>query len=165
MYIMILISIVKGFLYEIRDINQKERKHFRSCIMLFSLLFIAVLLVCLSSASAFAPSRMNVAKASFMPLSANLVENVCKQRIVDDIKELRPHLTFKDINFVLQRFEDIITEEVLEKGKRVTLRHFGTFKRKTTKPRAGRNPKTGKIWHILCVFIIVSIVSFIYDSL
>ena len=69
-------------------------------------------------------------------------------------------MTKKDLVRYVRRFETIATEAAkaegiveavlegittaLAKGEKVELRGFGTFKVKESKPRTGRNPKTGE---------------------
>ena len=50
----------------------------------------------------------------------------------------------KDVGDVLAALTDAIKSEVLESGKEIRLRDFGTFKQKVSKARIGRNPRTGE---------------------
>lgn len=50
----------------------------------------------------------------------------------------------KDVGEVLAALTDTIKSEVLDSGKEIRLRDFGTFKQKVSKPRTGRNPRTGE---------------------
>ena len=50
----------------------------------------------------------------------------------------------KDIGEVLAALTDVVKSEVLDSGKEIRLRDFGTFKQKVSKPRVGRNPRTGE---------------------
>lgn len=50
----------------------------------------------------------------------------------------------KDIGEVLAALNDVVKSEVLDSGKEIRLRDFGTFKQKVSKPRVGRNPRTGE---------------------
>ena len=50
----------------------------------------------------------------------------------------------KDVETVLTAFQAAVREQVLEGGKEIRLRDFGTFKRKESVARVGRNPRTGE---------------------
>ena len=62
---------------------------------------------------------------------------------MDALKE-KTGLAKKDIDEVISAFASAVREEVLEGGKEIRLRDFGTFKRKVTVARTGRNPRTGE---------------------
>ena len=49
----------------------------------------------------------------------------------------------KDCSSVLDAIREVLASEVLDKGHEVRLRDMGTFKRKESAPRVGRNPQTG----------------------
>ncbi len=44
----------------------------------------------------------------------------------------------KDVESVLSALSDTVKSEVLQSGKEIRLRDFGTFKQKVSKPRTGR---------------------------
>jgi len=48
------------------------------------------------------------------------------------------------LDFVLTAFADTLRTEVLQNGKEIRLRDFGTFKLRQSSARLGRNPKTGE---------------------
>jgi len=50
----------------------------------------------------------------------------------------------KDVESVLGALSDTVRDEVLKGAKEIRLRDFGTFKQKVSKPRSGRNPRTGE---------------------
>ena len=52
--------------------------------------------------------------------------------------------TSSGIEALLKSFSEIISEEVLVRGKEIRIRDFGTFKQRVSQPRKGRNPKTGE---------------------
>jgi len=72
---------------------------------------------------------------------------VGKTELLDIIKN-KTGLTKKDIESMLGALTDTVKEEVLTSGKEIRIRDFGTFKQKISKPRAGRNPRTGEALHI-----------------
>ena len=63
---------------------------------------------------------------------AELVEEVATQA----------DLTKKDAEVIVQTVLDSITES-LQKGEKIELRGFGSFRIRTRSSRQGRNPKTG----------------------
>jgi len=50
----------------------------------------------------------------------------------------------KIVEEVMECFTETIREEVLQKGNEVRVVQLGTFKKKISAPRRGRNPKTGE---------------------
>ena len=70
-------------------------------------------------------------------------QSIGKAELVDALKE-KTGLAKKDIDEVISAFASAVREEVLEGGKEIRLRDFGTFKRKVTVARTGRNPRTGE---------------------
>eukprot|EP01041_Mallomonas_annulata_P005804 gene5804-11710_t len=64
---------------------------------------------------------------------ADLIENLAD----------KTGLKKKDIEALVEAFALTIKEQVLDGGKELRLRDFGTFKLKVSSPRNGRNPKTG----------------------
>jgi DNA-binding protein HU-beta len=70
-------------------------------------------------------------------------ESIGKAELVDTLKE-KTGLAKKDIDEVISAFASAVREEVLVGGKEIRLRDFGTFKRKVTAARVGRNPRTGE---------------------
>lgn len=66
-----------------------------------------------------------------------------KAELVDVLKE-KTGISKKDIDTVLTAFLSSIREEVLDGGKEIRLRDFGTFKQKVSLARTGRNPRTGE---------------------
>jgi len=63
---------------------------------------------------------------------------VTKRELVIELSN-RCGLTQTEVFRVFQASLDLITEE-LAKGNEVTLRRFGTFEVRVTKPKVGRNP-------------------------
>ena len=63
---------------------------------------------------------------------AELVEEVANQS----------DLTKKDAEVIVQTVLDSITDS-LQKGEKIELRGFGSFRLRKREPRKGRNPKTG----------------------
>ena len=61
-----------------------------------------------------------------------------------DILKDKTGISKKDVEVVLIAFTETVREEVLEKGKEIRLRDFGTFKQKVSAARVGRNPRTGE---------------------
>jgi nucleoid DNA-binding protein len=59
------------------------------------------------------------------------------------VKEISAETGFvcKDVATMLNSLLVIIKSKMKD-GKHIEIRHFGTFKLKTRKPRVGRNPKT-----------------------
>ncbi len=57
-------------------------------------------------------------------------------------------LTQADTKIVVEEFLALIAE-ILETGKKIEIRGFGTFYKKMRKPRPARNPKTGEVVPLL----------------
>lgn len=68
---------------------------------------------------------------------------VGKAELVDILKGATG-VSKKDIGEVLGALTDVVKKEVLNSGKEIRLRDFGTFKQKVSQPRLGRNPRTGE---------------------
>jgi nucleoid DNA-binding protein len=68
------------------------------------------------------------------------MKNVNKDTLVHTICE-RTNLSKKDIELMLEAFEDTVTNE-LRQGNKVTLTGFGTFKVSKRAAREGINPQT-----------------------
>lgn len=68
------------------------------------------------------------------------MKNVNKDTLVHEICE-KTGLSKKDVEMVLESFEDVVTGE-LRKGNKVTLTGFGTFKVSNRAAREGINPQT-----------------------
>jgi len=66
-----------------------------------------------------------------------------KSKLLKQISQNYPNFLKKD----LQKFSDIILNEIkesLKRGERVEFRGFGVFSTRTQKARISRNPKTGE---------------------
>ena len=66
-----------------------------------------------------------------------------KSKLLKQISQNYPNFLKKD----LQKFSDIILNEIkesLKRGERVEFRGFGIFSTRTQKARISRNPKTGE---------------------
>ena len=57
-------------------------------------------------------------------------------------------LSKKDISEILKELIAAVKVTVLENGKEIRLRDFGTFKQKKNLARKGRNPQTGETMDI-----------------
>jgi DNA-binding protein HU-beta len=68
------------------------------------------------------------------------MKNVNKDTLVHEICE-KTSLSKKDIELMLEAFEDVVTAE-LRKGNKVTMTGFGTFKVSNRAAREGINPQT-----------------------
>lgn len=77
------------------------------------------------------------------PIIIPHTQSIGKAELVDTLKE-KTGLAKKDIDEVISAFASAVREEVLVGGKEIRLRDFGTFKRKVTAARVGRNPRTGE---------------------
>lgn len=66
-----------------------------------------------------------------------------KSELITRIAEENEHITQRDIEQVVSRVFDEITE-ALVKGERVELRGFGAFSVKKRDARIARNPRTGE---------------------
>lgn len=65
-----------------------------------------------------------------------------KSDLVDGVSERLPSLAYKDVEIIINRIFDGMTE-ALARGERIEIRGFGSFEVRVRQPRAGRNPKTG----------------------
>lgn len=84
------------------------------------------------------------AKAPKTPESISTAKLV--QAVADKAAKKKMELTKKDISATLELMLETVAEEV-RRGKRVSLKNFGVFRRhvKPARPkRMGRNPKTGE---------------------
>ena len=72
-----------------------------------------------------------------------LSQAVGKAELIDKLKE-KTGISKKDIELVLTALTGTVKEEVLDGGKEIRLRDFGTFKQKVSSARTGRNPRTGE---------------------
>lgn len=68
------------------------------------------------------------------------MKNVNKDALVSAICD-RTELSKKDVELVLETFEEVVTKELRE-GNKVTLTGFGTFKVSKRAAREGINPQT-----------------------
>ena len=71
------------------------------------------------------------------------VEALGKAEFVDLLTS-KCDVSKKDCSSVIDAIREVLASEVLEKGHEVRLRDMGTFKRKVSAPRVGRNPQTGE---------------------
>ncbi len=65
-----------------------------------------------------------------------------KSELVIKIAENNPHLYHRDVERIVNRVFDEITQ-AMHQGNRVELRGFGAFSAKERQARTGRNPRTG----------------------
>ncbi len=77
-------------------------------------------------------------------MSLNMAKEVVTKAELLELLKDKSGLTKKDIESVLAALTDSVRECVLDGGKEIRLRDFGTFKPKVTKARMGRNPRTGE---------------------
>jgi DNA-binding protein HU-beta/integration host factor subunit beta len=75
------------------------------------------------------------------------VPNTTKHDLIVDVSK-STGLTQADTKIVVEELLGIISE-ILETGKNIEVRGFGTFYTKIRKPRPARNPKTGDIVPLL----------------
>ena len=61
-----------------------------------------------------------------------------------DLLAAKCDVSKKDCTAVMNAMCETLASEVLTKGHEVRLRDLGTFKKKTSAPRVGRNPQTGE---------------------
>lgn len=71
-----------------------------------------------------------------------------KPELVDTLRE-KTGLLKKDVEALLQAFTETVNEKVLVEGNELRIRDLGTFKRRVSAPRIGRNPKSGEEINIL----------------
>ena len=69
-----------------------------------------------------------------------------KDQLVKEVAKITK-LQIKDAEAAIEAFISVVTKS-LKKGEEVKLIGFGSFKVKKTKPRTGRNPKTGAVLKI-----------------
>ena len=65
-----------------------------------------------------------------------------RSELIQNLAELFPDLTVKDIDLTVRTILDEISR-TLAKGGRAEIRGFGSFNLNYRPPRKGRNPKTG----------------------
>ncbi len=66
-----------------------------------------------------------------------------KSDLIQTVLQKYPTFNQEQIEAVVNTALEII-KEALEKGDKVEIRGFGSFRRRRRDPRAGRNPKTGE---------------------
>ena len=65
-----------------------------------------------------------------------------KSELIESIASQHPNMTKKNIEFIINSvFKSI--KDSLQKGDKVEIRGFGSFKIRETSSKVGRNPKTG----------------------
>lgn len=69
--------------------------------------------------------------------------NTTKHNLIVDVSK-QTGLTQADTKIVVEELLETITQ-IMEQGKHIEIRGFGTFYTKERKPRPARNPKTGEI--------------------
>jgi len=75
------------------------------------------------------------------------VSNTTKHDLIVDVSK-STGLTQADTKIVVEEFLESINR-ILETGKNIEIRGFGTFYTKIRKPRPARNPKTGEVVPLL----------------
>jgi integration host factor subunit beta len=75
------------------------------------------------------------------------VSNTTKHDLIADVSKFTG-LTQADTKIVVEELLESIST-ILESGKSIEIRGFGTFYTKTRKPRPARNPKTGEVVPLL----------------
>jgi nucleoid DNA-binding protein len=75
------------------------------------------------------------------------VPNATKHDLIVDVSKATG-LTQSDTKIVVEELMGTIAE-ILESGKNIEIRGFGTFYTKMRKPRPARNPKTGEVVPLL----------------
>jgi DNA-binding protein HU-beta/integration host factor subunit beta len=73
--------------------------------------------------------------------------NTTKHDLISDVSRLTG-LTQADTKIVVEELLETVAS-ILETGKNIEIRGFGTFYTKVRKPRPARNPKTGEIVPLL----------------
>ena len=106
-----------------------------------------------SRSSSSAIARLSSIVPRLAPLMAEKeakekAEVLGKPELVDTLRE-KTGLLKKDVEALLQAFSETVNEKVLIEGKELRIRDLGTFKRKVSAPRIGRNPKSGEEINIL----------------
>ena len=71
------------------------------------------------------------------------VQAISKAEFIKILKS-KTGFTQTGLDVVLSAFAETLRTEVLENGKEIRLRDFGTFKLRQSSARVGRNPKTGE---------------------
>jgi nucleoid DNA-binding protein len=69
--------------------------------------------------------------------------NTTKHDLIVDVAK-QTGLTQADAKIVVEELIEVISR-ILESGKSIEIRGFGTFYTKVRKPRPARNPKTGEV--------------------
>lgn len=65
-----------------------------------------------------------------------------KSELIESIASQHPNMTKKNIEFIINSvFKSI--KDSLQKGEKVEIRGFGSFKIREKSSKVGRNPKTG----------------------
>jgi DNA-binding protein HU-beta/integration host factor subunit beta len=80
-------------------------------------------------------------------LRGGFVPNSTKHDLIVDVSK-STGLTQADTKIAVEELLGIIAE-ILETGKNIEIRGFGTFYTKIRKPRPARNPKTGEVVPLL----------------
>ncbi len=75
------------------------------------------------------------------------MSNTTKHDLIADVSNVTG-LTQADTKIVVEELLESIST-ILESGKSIEIRGFGTFYTKTRKPRPARNPKTGDVVPLL----------------
>ena len=75
------------------------------------------------------------------------MSNTTKHDLIADVSKFTG-LTQADTKIVVEELLESIST-ILEGGKSIEIRGFGTFYTKTRKPRPARNPKTGEVVPLL----------------
>jgi len=75
------------------------------------------------------------------------VSNATKHDLIVDVSK-STGLTQADTKIVVEELLGIVSE-IMETGKNIEIRGFGTFYTKVRKPRPARNPKTGEVVPLL----------------
>jgi integration host factor subunit beta len=75
------------------------------------------------------------------------VSNTTKHDLIADVSKFTG-LTQADTKIVVEELLESVST-ILESGKSIEIRGFGTFYTKTRKPRPARNPKTGEVVPLL----------------
>ena len=87
--------------------------------------------------------NVHVVFSSKLQATKQKVEALGKGEFVDLIAS-KSDISKKDCATIIDAMRDVLADEVLNKGHEVRLRDLGTFKRKVSAPRVGRNPQTGE---------------------
>ena len=87
--------------------------------------------------------NVHVVFSSKLQATKQKVEALGKGEFVDLIAS-KSDISKKDCVAIIDAMRDVLADEVLNKGHEVRLRDLGTFKRKVSAPRVGRNPQTGE---------------------